>query len=177
MTPEQLNQIKIYEAIIPTIPEAKIRKRHQKKLRLFMAQDGDCCICGKAMILRHGGSRGSCATFEHVKLRSDGGTFETSNVPLSHADCNARRGMKDFNEFRDMVAKNGGVLPKRDVNQQTMLWDAAKKGDMGAIEHYVAKRLNLALYILALEEGWREPEGKTVPQLYKQLEKPLNFGA
>ena len=176
MTPEQLEQIKVYRAIIPTIPERKIRKKHEKKVRLFIEQDGNCCICDKAMILRHGGNRGSCATFEHVVCRSDGGSSKIENVPLSCGDCNSRRGKKDFHSFREEVKRNGGVLPKPPKNKKSLLHLMARQGEPEAMEHFLAKRLNLALYVLSLEEGWREPEGKSVEELYLTLAKPLDFG-
>lgn len=175
MTPEQLEQIKIYKAIIPTIPEAKIRRKHHKKIRLFIEQDGICCLCDKAMILRHGGSNGPYATFEHVKVKSSDGTNDAANTPLSHGTCNSRRGTKDFAQFRAEIAGNGGTPPKaRRTSKYLSNAVRAAQGDEFALEHIIAKRLNLALYVFRVEQGWAEP-AIPLAHLYQKLDKPLEL--
>ena len=179
MTPEQETQIIEYREIVKTIPELWLRKRHNKKAALFIAQDGLCCLCGKAMDLRHG-TRGfgkakrNMATFEHVKVKSSGGTSAKENVPLSHWLCNQRRGVKDFETYRVTIAQNGGTPPAM-INKKMMVYNEAREGDENAIEHLISKRLNLELYVQAVEMGWASND--KVDMLKAKLAQPIKVGS
>lgn len=71
------------------------KTRHRRRLSIFEGQRGLCCICGELMTLE----RPHCipppppdfATFEHVIPRSEGGTWDWSNIKLSHYRCNRAR--------------------------------------------------------------------------------------
>jgi len=175
VTPEQENQIKIYEELIPTL-DAKYIKRHKKKLSLFKEQNGECCICDRPMILRYGGTKGQYATFEHVETRSSGGTMVKTNVPLSHGTCNSRRGTEDFQTFKCLVTENNGALPPKPKSKKTLLHEAARKGDENALEYQLARKLNLEFHIMALELGYRTDALDKIDYLREALAKPINFG-
>lgn len=176
MSPEQEEQIATYVEIIPTIAEHKFRKRARRKLKLFVAQDGICCICDKAMMLRYGGYKGACATFEHIVTKSSGGGSNIDNLSLSHGTCNNRRGTENFHNFKTRVMDNNGTLPPKKLpyRDKVGFHKQARRGDPVAIEYYLAKKLNIALYLMAVEEGW--VKGASIETLKISLAKPINFG-
>jgi hypothetical protein len=179
MTPEQQQQLIVYEAIIPTIPEAWVRKQHRKKVMLFKQQDGVCCLCGKPMTISVGKQKSktpkSNATFEHVHLKSKGGSSAKENVPLSHWACNQRRGNENFEKFKAKIIENGGKIPPPIPGKNYFRKLSALDGDIAAMEEILAKNLKLSLYILALEEGWERNDKVTVEGLKAILDRPINL--
>lgn len=65
------------------------RRRRKLKKRLFLAQGGDCHLCGLPMRL-------ATATFDHLIPRAHGGHNGASNMALAHRVCNQERGTKDL---------------------------------------------------------------------------------
>jgi hypothetical protein len=131
------------------------------------------------MILKHGGSLGLYATFEHVKARSTGGTFKAENVPLSHGTCNNRRGTFGFEEYREKVKNNGGKPPRLVIGKdsiKSIMIDRAKKGFDDGLEYLLAKKLNAALYVFQIEEHIIPcPSSVDVVWLLERVERPIQL--
>lgn len=72
-----------------------VRRTSETKRRWYQemmkAQKGACHICGSQMT-KMGETKGSAATFDHLRPLSDGGTDGRSNLKLAHRKCNNVRG-------------------------------------------------------------------------------------
>jgi 5-methylcytosine-specific restriction endonuclease McrA len=71
-----------------------IQRRMRRKL-LFQKQSGMCHWCKRTMKIRPFPSTNAppdYATFEHLKPRSEGGTWHASNIVLACHRCNSARG-------------------------------------------------------------------------------------
>lgn len=183
LTPDQLKQIDLYKfSYVPNgkLPERirrKIAYKHALKVELFIEQAGRCCICERPMRLVYGGDTGDCATFEHVILASQGGGFKKENVPLSCGRCNRERGTREFHEFKSYVLENGlskdKRRPQRKPNKNERLLEL---GQEHVLETFLCKRLNTALYIFAVENGWRDDKSiAEIEKLKTRLEVPVDL--
>jgi 5-methylcytosine-specific restriction endonuclease McrA len=73
-----------------------VKKRWNKKMRMYVAQQGRCWLCGDPMpkpLMRApaGDTPPEYPTQDHVKPRSKGGTKGIANLMLAHRACNAAR--------------------------------------------------------------------------------------
>ena len=69
------------------------RKRHKKIKQYVIERDGSiCCYCDMPLALEQ-------VTLEHILPDSKRGTFNTTNLTISCASCNNRRGNKPFFEY------------------------------------------------------------------------------
>jgi 5-methylcytosine-specific restriction endonuclease McrA len=69
--------------------------RHVARRKLFRQQGGQCCWCGKPMILKRSAHLSEMyATLEHLVPLSAGGDSKRENLALSHRKCNQERGAK-----------------------------------------------------------------------------------
>ena len=73
---------------------------------LFKAQGGNCFYCDNPMFLRGDvtkkffrKNRTTVATFDHIKVKSDGGTYALDNGVCACQDCNGMRGNLDQTKF------------------------------------------------------------------------------
>lgn len=70
-----------------------------ERIAILEARDGpDCRICLKPFL------DGQERTFDHIKPRSKGGTWDIENLQLAHKRCNALKGDREYDE-------NGNLPP------------------------------------------------------------------
>ena len=69
-------------------------KKRQKRIREFVInRDGSiCCYCDKVLLREE-------ITLDHIVPDSCRGTFNTTNLTVSCAKCNNRRGNKPFFDY------------------------------------------------------------------------------
>jgi hypothetical protein len=192
LTPLQLKQIDDYRAAYspdlkqPEWLRKKVEYKHALKIELFIEQAGQCCICERAMRLVYGGFGGDCATFEHVIPASHGGGFNKENVPLSCGRCNRIRGTKNFYEFKASVLANGISekgslkpnyfdLKRKERKNKKRVKRLQDLGQDGVLEDFLCKRLNTALFIFAVECGWRDEPLQKIEKLKTRLEEPVDL--
>lgn len=73
------------------------RKKWNKKMLMYRAQQGTCWLCGERMpepIMGHpaGHTHPDYPTLDHVKPASQGGPKTYENLMLAHRRCNNARG-------------------------------------------------------------------------------------
>lgn len=138
------------------------------------------------MRLVYDGQTGDCATFEHIIPASHGGGFNKENVPLSCGRCNLERGTQDFEEFKESVLANGITdkgpsrpnyfdLKRKERKQKKRDNRLHDLGQDGALEAFLCKRLNTALFIFAVECGWRNEPLPKIEKLKTRLEEPVDL--
>ena len=72
---------------------AQERKREKRIREYVINRDGSlCCYCDKVLTQEN-------VTMEHIVPDSKRGTFNTTNLTVSCAECNNRRGNKPFFEY------------------------------------------------------------------------------
>lgn len=71
-----------------------IERKRQKRIREYVInRDGSiCCYCDKVLIPE-------TITLEHIVPDSKRGTFNTTNLTISCAECNNKRGNKPFFDY------------------------------------------------------------------------------
>lgn len=80
------------------------RNKHNKRAKLWAAQEGLCWLCGGRM-LRHGQEPDS-ATLDHVIPKARGGPNAIENLKLAHRYCNEERGREQANLARRRADPN-----------------------------------------------------------------------
>lgn len=87
--------------------------RRKKLLRLSERQNHRCCYCGVSTwhpmvddgIPNHKKNKRHIATLEHIKTRSEGGTFAWNNLVMACSECNNTRGTMTVEEFLEAISK------------------------------------------------------------------------
>lgn len=71
-------------------PSAWTRRWVRRKERFWLAQAGNCWLCGQAM--NKTPEHPLEATWDHIVPRSKGGAKSVGNLKLAHRRCNVLRG-------------------------------------------------------------------------------------
>lgn len=91
----------------PNIVESTSSRRRQ--LIRLAVRDGKVCFhCGQTVHFQWDGTpfnADSCATFDHVVTKKDGGSWDDENGVLSCHLCNGLRGHKSVEEFQAELSK------------------------------------------------------------------------
>lgn len=91
-----------------------VRKRFEKRKRLFAKQRGLCYYCAKPMLLARGPADARLSpnhiTFDHIVPKSQGGNLNDNNLVAACFSCNQARKDKDARLF---MLERMGLLGER----------------------------------------------------------------
>lgn len=76
--------------------------------KIYRLQSGKCCYCSKEMTLpksKSPNAESSCATVEHLRPVSEGGSDKLNNLAIACRKCNELRGASGANwlEFATII--------------------------------------------------------------------------
>jgi hypothetical protein len=126
-------------------------RRRQKRIRDHVIErDGlQCCYCAKELNL-------DTVTMEHIVPDSKKGTFNTTNLTVSCAPCNNRRGNKPFFEFCKEFNFSDAKLAKYRAmylsNLRIKILNIAKEECLNSIEAVPLELINQSCKILRIKD-------------------------
>jgi len=131
--------------------DTQIKRRN---LIIMAMRDGKhCSHCKKPLFFlweqdRKGYSSENAATFDHVKTKKDGGTYEVENGILSCQKCNCDRGHQTVEKYRKLLAE--GFFTKESKRERKRLANKAKR-KRKALRKVIG--LDKAVFVLTALDG------------------------
>lgn len=125
-----MGQLWVYElamqrsALRAQLPRMRNSRRKRLRASVVRRWGGRCFYCGS--------DPGADLTLDHLVPRSRGGTDSLANLLPACKSCNAEKGSRTFEEYRDLVARRQPAWLARESLAQVL----AQEGSLGRPEAY-----------------------------------------